>query len=108
MNNTKNYDREKTEVSGYVEVVGNTVAMGTENVIQCIKDIGQYIIDNAEGIGNNNKRVYDIRIEGIISALELPKVEVSCRKGIEKASMPENPGEYIRKAVSSVLLGDKE
>lgn len=51
--------------------------MGKESVKRCIKDIGQYIIDNTEKIAESVDRTVSIDINCNISVDCLPEVQVS-------------------------------
>lgn len=42
---------EYIKTNGYAVEIGNTYPLGIEATTQCIRNIGQYILDNAEKIG---------------------------------------------------------
>lgn len=65
-----------SEIKGFTEELSDMSSIGTDNVIKCIKNIGQYIIDNAEKIGKNAGHCLSINIKGNVSMLESPTVEV--------------------------------
>lgn len=59
--------------------------MGKESVKRCIKDIGQYIIDNAEKIAENIDKTVVIDINCNISVGCLPEVQVSYTNRLTKS-----------------------
>ena len=77
-------------VSGSSEKVGTMKPLGKENVAKCIKNIGQYIIDNAEKFAENIDRTVSIDINSSSSVEELPEVEVIYTNRLEDTSMINN------------------
>lgn len=65
--------------------VWDSSPMGKESVTKCIKDIGQYIIDNAEKFAENIDRTVAIDIDCNISVDCLPEVRVSYTNRLTKS-----------------------
>ena len=74
-------------VSGSSEKIGTMKPLGRENVANCIKNIGQYIIDNAEKFAENIDRTASIDINSSIAVNELPEVEVIYTNRMTDTSM---------------------
>lgn len=64
--------------------IWNSSPMGKESVKRCIKDIGQYIINNAEKFVENVDRTVAIDINCNISVDCLPEVQVSYTNRLTK------------------------
>jgi len=73
--------------NGLSSTVGTMKPLGKENVVKCIKNIGQYIIDNAEKISENIKETFSIDIDCNLTVDALPEVKVTYTKRISDASM---------------------
>lgn len=69
------------------EEVGTMKPIGKENVAKCIKNIGEYIIQNAEKISDNVDDTVSIDIHGNITVDELPTVEISYTNQITDLTM---------------------
>lgn len=67
------------------KTIWDSSPMGKESVKRCIKDIGQYIIDNAEKIAENIDRTVVIDINCNISVDCLPEVQVSYTNRVIKS-----------------------
>lgn len=65
--------------------IWDTSPMGKESVKRCIKDIGQYIINNAEKIAENIDGTVAIDINCNISVDCLPEVQVSYTNRLTKS-----------------------
>lgn len=72
------------------EKVGTIKSLGKENVIKCIKNVGQYIIDNAEKFMENVDKTISIDINCNFSVNEFPQVEVIHTNQITDTSMFDN------------------
>lgn len=79
---------EKVSISS--EKVGMIKALGKENVAKCIKNVGQYIIDNAERFVENVDKTVSIDINSRFSVNDFPEVEVIYTNQITDTSMFDN------------------
>lgn len=61
--------------------------IGKERVAECIKQIGNYLIENAEVMASDISRVTEIEIVGRICVDEFPSVDVNRHIQIPNASL---------------------